>query len=117
MNDEDEFSDCLERIGFDEKARDFMESVGLSTVDQLLELGPRQLTALFPHVARYKPKVADGEEQVNVLYTSVLKLQALRVWAEYRSCRGQLPSPLDFGDEEIAAWLHCVRDIEDWNKQ
>ena len=78
MNDEEEFSDCLECIGFDETAQDFMESAGLSTVDELLELGHRQLTALFPHAARYKPKVADREEQVNVPYTSVLKLQALR---------------------------------------
>ena len=93
MNDEDEFSDCLEHVGFDETVRDFVESAGLSTVDKLLELGPRQLTALFPHVAHYKPKVADGEEQVNVPYTSVLKLQALRAWAEYRNRRGQLPSP------------------------
>ena len=59
MNDEEEFSDCLERIGFNETARDFVESAGLSTIDQLMELGPRQLTALFPHVAHYKPKVAD----------------------------------------------------------
>ena len=66
MNDEEEFSDCLERIGFDETARDFVENAGLSTVDELLELGPRQLTALFPHAAHYKPKAADGEEQVNV---------------------------------------------------
>ena len=117
MNDEEEFSDCLERIGFDETARDFVENAGLSTVDELLELGPRQLTALFPHAARYKPKVADGEEQVNVPYTSVLKLQALRAWAEYRSRRGQLPSPLDFDDEVIATWLRRVRDIEDWNDE
>ena len=108
MNDEDEFSDCLERIGFDETARDFVESAGLSTVDQLLELGPRQLTALFPHAVHYKPKAADGEEQVNVPYTLILKLQAPRAWAEYQSCRGQLPSPQDFGDEEIATWLHRV---------
>ena len=80
MNDEEEFSDCLERIGFDETARDFVENAGLSTIDELMELGPRQLTALFPHAACYKPKAADGEEQVNVPYTSVLKLQALRAW-------------------------------------
>ena len=55
MNDEEEFSDCLESIGF-EAARDFVENAGLSTVDELLELGPRQLTALFPHAARYKPR-------------------------------------------------------------
>ena len=51
MSDEDEFSDCLERIGFDDTARAFIESAGLSTIDELLELGPRQLTALFPHAA------------------------------------------------------------------
>ena len=33
MNGEEEFSDCLERIGFDETARDFVENAGLSTVD------------------------------------------------------------------------------------
>ena len=82
MNDEDEFSDCLECIGFAKTARDFVESAGLSTIDQLLELGPRQLTALFPNAARYKPKAADGEEQVNVPYTLVLKLQALSAWTE-----------------------------------
>ena len=95
MNDEEEFSDCLERIGFDETARDFVENAGLSTIDEQMELGPRQLTALFPHAAHYKPKAADGEEQVNVPYTSVLKLQALRAWANYQSRSGQLPSPLD----------------------
>ena len=94
MNDEEEFSDCLECIGFDETARDFVENAGLSTVNQLMELGPRQLTALFPYAACYKPKAADREERVNVPYTSVLKLQALRAWADYRSRRGQFPPPL-----------------------
>ena len=64
MNDKDEFSDCLECIGLDDTAQAFVESAGLSTIEELLELEPRQLTALFPHVARYKPKAVDGEEGV-----------------------------------------------------
>ena len=30
--------------------------------------------------------------------------------------KGPVALPLDFEDEEIAAWLRHVRDIEDWNE-
>ena len=31
--------------------------------------------------------------------------------------QGPVALPLDFEEEEIAAWLHRVRDIEDWNEE
>ena len=102
-SDDDEFSACLECIGFDDTARAFVESAGLRAVDELLELGPCQWTALFPHAVRYKPKAADGEEQGNVPYTSVLKLQALRAWAENWGCS----SPQISGMKILSA-LGCV---------
>ena len=93
MSDEDEFGDCVECIGFDDTARAFVESAGLSTIDELLELGPRQLIALFPQAARHKPKAADGEEQVNVPYTSVLKLQTLRRGLNTGAAGASCPPP------------------------
>ena len=108
-DEEEQFLDCLLRIGFNARGAEYLQESGLITVEDLVSLGQSQLNDLVTHVSRTRPGA--GAQAVRLPFVAILKLKALATWAEYRQRRGEEPSPDDFDEEVVPLWQRRVREL------
>ena len=111
------FTSVLNRIGFNVPTRQFLVSQGMTTIEDLRALPEDEVSKLIKHASAWRPPTAPAPQggaipaQVIFPYLSVVKLKALRAWADYREARGQTTSPAPFSGETISVWLGRLQEI------
>jgi hypothetical protein len=117
MADPAAFSACLTHLGFDAPTRQLLNDQGIGTMGDLLHLPSVEVDRMVQHLSRWRPRAADdGEDQAPAAtfpYLAVRKLKALRIWADYRTLRGQVPTPAVFDGAVIGRFLNRLTELEE----
>jgi len=110
----------LERIGFNEAAREYLIVQGCRTTMDLVKL-PYQLKDFITHVTKgTRPAVPLDDEEVDAgveeplvfPYLALRKLKALRCFLEYRSLRNERLDADSFDEHAIDVWLLRIGELE-----
>ena len=108
---------CLTRLGFDIPTRELIDRQGIRTLGDLTALPFPEIEKMIQHLSRWKPRDsgAEGEDDPapTFPYLAVRKFKALRAWADYCILRGDVPSPVDFVERNIARFLNRLTELEE----
>ena len=117
LDEQDAFSDCLSRIGLNAPTVDFISSLGLQRVQDLMELPLAQMNELITQVSRaVRPISTTGRQQagqyINMSLIHSRRIKALRLWCNYRQAAEQDVLPTFFTDDVLPVWVAQLERLE-----
>ena len=114
MADVAAFSACVGRLGFNAVTTAYITGQGLSTIDELQGLPTADIDAMMLHMTKTRPPApAGGGQAVDFTFLAVRRLKALRAWCDYRTLRGQEPTPALFINATIPKWVKRITELDE----